>query len=158
MGKFKYRIRNFARIFGLLALIIILGSPQNSSYKTNFCRQRQIYKVGVATYYGGWFNNRLTSSGQIFNENKFTAASRDLPFGTILRVKNLENGREVIVLVNDRGPVKKTLILDLSKIVAIHLGMVKKGSAKVELEILSSSPNPLEKIFEVYRNLPNCSS
>lgn len=116
---------------------------------------RVVYQRGIATWYGPGFNGRKTSSGQIYDMYKFTAAHRTLPLGSIIRVTNVENGRQVILLVNDRGPVNQKLILDLSKIAANNLDIVRKGSGKVEIEVLSSSSNPLQKIFETYKNLAN---
>ncbi len=116
---------------------------------------RIVYQRGIATWYGPGFNGRKTSSGQIYDMYKFTAAHRTLPLGSIIRVTNVENGRQVILLVNDRGPVNKKLILDLSKIAANNLDIGRKGSGKVEIEVLSSSSNPLQKIFETYKNLAN---
>ena len=69
---------------------------------------------GVATYYHNKFNGRKTASGEVFNNNKLTAAHRTYPFGTILRVTNPINGKSVVVKVNDRGPFAKGKDLDLS--------------------------------------------
>ncbi len=149
------RFLSFVSIFGLF-LLFSACRETTPELPEKYCRWRKIYQRGVSTYYGKQFDYRLTSSGQVFRKEKFTAAHRELPLGTIIRVRNLENLREVVVLVNDRGPVKKTLILDLSKAAAIHLDMVRKGSAKVEIEVLSNAKNPLKKIFETYRNLPYC--
>lgn len=117
--------------------------------------KKMIYQKGIATWYGPGFDGRKTSSGQIYDMYKFTAAHRTLPLGSIIRLTNLENNREVILLVNDRGPVNKRLILDLSKIAASNLDIVRKGSGNVEIEVLSSSSNPLQKIFETYKNIAN---
>ena len=84
---------------------------------------------------------------------KFTAAHRTLPLGSLIRVTNVNNNRSVIVLVNDRGPVNKKLILDLSKISASNLDIIRKGSGRVEIELLASTANPLEKIFNTYKNI-----
>jgi rare lipoprotein A len=119
---------------------------------------RTIYQKGVATWYGPGFSDRKTSSGNEFDMFQFTAAHRELPLGTIIRVKNLENERCVVVLVNDRGPMNEKLILDLSKIAASNIDIIRKGSGKVDIEVLSDSENPLEKIFFVYKNLGNCHS
>ncbi len=116
---------------------------------------RVVYQRGIATWYGPGFDGRHTSSGQIYDMYKFTAAHRTLPLGSIIRVTNVENGRQVILLVNDRGPVNEKLILDLSKIAANNLDIVRKGSGKIEIEVLSSSSNPLQKIFETFKNLAN---
>lgn len=84
---------------------------------------------GIASYYGGKFHGRKTASGDTFNQNEMTCAHRTLPFGTKLEVTNPSNGKEVDVVVNDRGPFKKNRVLDLSKAAARKLGIT--GIAKV---------------------------
>ncbi len=114
---------------------------------------------GYASWYGGKFHGRKTSSGEIFNKHKFTAASRDYPFGTYLLVRNLSNGEEVVVVVTDRGPAKKSRIIDLSKSAAEKLGILKQGVAKVQVMPLycAAEDNELSKEFheEVIRDLLN---
>ncbi len=127
------------------------GSRNHKKVKT----KKKIYQIGIATWYGPGFQGRKTSSGQPYDMYKFTAAHRDLPLGSIIRVTNVKNNRSTIVLVNDRGPVNKNLILDLSKIAANNLDIVRKGSGKVKIEILAKSTNPLEKIFNTYKNIGN---
>jgi len=96
-----------------------------------------VYKNGVtASYYADKFHGRKTSSGEIFNMYGYTAAHKTLPFGTMLRVTNLANGKYVTVKVNDRGPFVAGRELDLSKAAAVKLGMIKTGTAKVKIEIL----------------------
>lgn len=89
---------------------------------------------GTVTWYGPGFNGRRTASGAIFDEEKFTAAHRNLPFGTMLRVTNKANGKSVIVTVTDRGPVHTGLELDLSKAAARTLDMINAGVANVSIE------------------------
>jgi rare lipoprotein A len=91
---------------------------------------------GWASYYSNDFHNRKTASGDIYDKNKLTAAHRDLPFGTKLRVRNLKNQRSVIVVVNDRGPFVACRMLDLSYRAAQEIDMIKDGIAEVEIEIL----------------------
>ncbi len=91
---------------------------------------------GNASYYGNEFEGRTTASGDKFTQSKFTCAHRTLPFGTKLKVENLDNGKEVIVIVNDRGPFHGTRIIDVSMIAAQQLGMIHKGTATVRIEIL----------------------
>lgn len=88
---------------------------------------------GYASWYGGKFHGRKTSSGENFDKFKYTAASRHFDMHTYLLVRNLENGREVVVRVNDRGPHKKGRIIDLSRSAAEKLGMLKKGVVKVQV-------------------------
>jgi len=90
-------------------------------------------QVGVASYYGEEFNGRPTASGEIFDMNALTAAHRTLPLGTKVRVTNLENGRTVVVKINDRGPFVDGRILDLSKAAAKELGLLESGTAIVKI-------------------------
>jgi len=94
---------------------------------------------GLASWYGGKFHGRLTSSGEVFDTNEMTAAHKTLPFGTMVKVTNLDNGETAIVKINDRGPFVEGRIIDLSRAAADALGMVGQGVAKVSLEILSFS-------------------
>ena len=93
-------------------------------------------QVGMASYYADEFHGQPTSSGQTFDMNALTAAHRTLPLGTIVRVTNIENGRSVELIVNDRGPFLKGRIIDLSKAAAEKIGMVEKGTALVKIEIV----------------------
>lgn len=98
---------------------------------------------GTASYYAQKFHGRKTASGEIYDMNKLTAAHRDLPFGTWIDVKNLENGKSVRVRVNDRGPFMADRILDLSLQAAKELDMIRKGTASVQIIILTENNNNL---------------
>lgn len=91
-----------------------------------------------ASYYGEAFDGRPTASGEIFDMNGYTAAHKTLPFGTLLEVTNLENGKKVVVRVNDRGPFVGNREIDLSKAAADSLGMLNRGIARVSIKIVSS--------------------
>jgi rare lipoprotein A len=91
---------------------------------------------GFASWYGGKFNGRLTSSGEVFDTNVRTAAHKTLPFGTIVKVVNLENGRSTTVKINDRGPFVEGRIIDLSRAAAEDLDMVARGVARVSIEVV----------------------
>ena len=93
-------------------------------------------QVGIASWYGGRHQGRLTASGEVFDENKLTAAHRTLPLITWARVTNLENGRSVEVKVNDRGPYIDGRVIDLSTRAAEALGMTEQGLARVEITAL----------------------
>lgn len=92
---------------------------------------------GVASYYAHEFHGRLTSNGETFDMHSLTAAHRTLPFGTKLRVTNLENNRTVTVRINDRGPFKEGRIIDLAMGAAEELDMIRNGTARVRLEVLA---------------------
>jgi len=91
---------------------------------------------GVASYYADDYHGKQTSNGEVFDMNDLTAAHRTFPFGTKVRVTNLENKKSVVVRVNDRGPFKEGRIIDLSLAAAKELDLVKTGTAKVKLEVL----------------------
>ncbi|UCB57809.1 MAG: septal ring lytic transglycosylase RlpA family protein [Candidatus Omnitrophota bacterium] len=91
---------------------------------------------GVASWYGEECRGKKTASGEVYNPDKFTAAHRRLPFGTLVRVTNLENECEVTVRINDRGPYIRRRIIDLSLAAARQLGIVEKGLARVEIDII----------------------
>ncbi|WMS42713.1 septal ring lytic transglycosylase RlpA family protein [Acuticoccus sp. MNP-M23] len=90
---------------------------------------------GVASYYGARFHGRQTANGERFNMHAMTAAHKSLPFGTKVKVTNPDNGRSVVVRINDRGPYVGNRVLDLSKGAAAKIGMVNKGVGKVKMEI-----------------------
>lgn len=92
-------------------------------------------ETGIASWYGPEFHGRPTSSREIFDQNDLTAAHPTLPFGTMVLVTNLENGRQVTVRINDRGPFVKGRIIDLSYAAARLLGLVGPGTARVRIEV-----------------------
>jgi rare lipoprotein A len=92
---------------------------------------------GKASFYGGSFHGRKTSSGEIYDQNSLTAAHRTLRMGTTVRVKNLRNGREVTVRINNRGPHIRGRIIDLSTRAARELRMVDAGIVPVEITTVS---------------------
>ena len=91
---------------------------------------------GIASYYSDEFNGRRTSSGEVFSNNELTAAHRTFPFGTRIKVINLSDRSEVIVRVNDRGPVKPERVVDLTRRAADEIGLVRAGLARVRIEVL----------------------
>ncbi len=91
---------------------------------------------GMASYYAPEFHGRETASGETYRKDGLTAAHRTLPFGTRVRVTNIENGRSVVVTVTDRGPYRRERIIDLSKRAARELRMVRAGVARVRVEVI----------------------
>ena len=91
-------------------------------------------QTGVAAYYATAFHGRRTASGAIYDERDLTAAHRTLPFGTRVRVTHLENGKEVVVTINDRGPFTKGRVIDVSREAARRLDLIRDGVARVRLE------------------------
>jgi len=104
---------------------------------------------GLASWYGHPFDGRPTSSGEIYNMHDLTAAHRTLPFGTQVRVHDLDNGQDVVIRVNDRGPFVEGRILDLSYEAARQMGMIGAGTARVRLEILNPAMLSVPGIFAV---------
>lgn len=93
-------------------------------------------QTGLASYYSSSLHGRPTASGRTYRRNEMTAAHRTLPFGTRVRVTNLENGRTVVVTITDRGPHRKGRIIDLSKRAARELDIVRAGTARVRLDVV----------------------
>ena len=90
---------------------------------------------GMASWYGAEEQGKPTANGETYDRHKFTAASRHLPFNTIVRVTNRENGRSVEVRINDRGPFAQGRVLDLSEAAASRLNMKTSGVAPVDIEV-----------------------
>ncbi|HFC97681.1 MAG TPA: septal ring lytic transglycosylase RlpA family protein [Thermosulfurimonas dismutans] len=107
---------------------------------------------GLASWYGPGFHGRRTASGEIYNMYAFTAAHRILPLGTYVLVTNLENGRRVVVRINDRGPFVPGRIIDLSYAAARALGMLEKGVVRVRLVALAEGHRSGNQI--VFQRIP----
>lgn len=95
---------------------------------------------GNATYYGSKWHGRRTSSGSLYHKDSLTCAHRTLPFGTLLKVTNKKNGKEVVVKVTDRGPFRKGAIIDLSMAAARKIDMLSAGIVPVEIAQVGSMP------------------
>lgn len=96
----------------------------------------KVLETGVASWYGPKFHGNLTANGERYDMYGLTAAHRTLPFNTVLRVENQDNGKSVIVRVNDRGPFAKNRIIDLSKKAAQEIDMIGTGTAPVRLVLM----------------------
>lgn len=130
----------------ILFLLIIPFFAYNQDAKKNKVLDKK------ATYYHNKFVNRKTSTGEKFDQTKYTAAHKTIPLNTLVRVTNTNNGRSVIVRVNDRCPKKG--VIDLSLIAAKKLKMIKEGVAPVKVEILSDDYYDIwlkqDEIFNVF--------
>ena len=100
-------------------------------------------ETGIASWYGPGFHGKRTASGERFDQNELTAAHRTLQMPSLVRVTNLENGRSLVVRVNDRGPFKRGRVIDVTKRAADLLGFRGKGTARVRLDLL---PNESQQI------------
>ncbi|WP_152220638.1 septal ring lytic transglycosylase RlpA family protein [Pseudomonas sp. SCB32] len=119
----------------LLAGLALLAGCSTSSYNSDSEVSGRGYRAeGTASYYGKAHHGKRTASGERFNQNTLTAAHRTLAFGTRVKVTNLENGRSVVVRINDRGPFGRGRIIDVSKAAAEQLNMLRSGTARVRLE------------------------
>jgi peptidoglycan lytic transglycosylase len=105
-------------------------------------------ETGLASWYGPKFHGKLTASGEVFNQEKFTAAHRTLPWGSRVKVTNLANGKSVDVRINDRGPFGKGRIIDVSRAAARALGMVGRGITAVRVEWVSDSEKSKELVLQ----------
>lgn len=108
-------------------------------------------ETGIASWYGPNFHGKPTANGEIFDQNMITAAHPTLPLPSAVRVTNLDNGRTILLRINDRGPFARGRIIDLSRRAAQLLGFEKKGTAKVRVEILPDESRQL-KLAALNRN------
>lgn len=128
--------RPIATIRRHLGIFVALLLTASGCAATRPPLQGSATESGTASWYGGRFHGRRTASGEIFDASRLTAAHRSLPFGTRVRVTNLENGRRVVVRVNDRGPWRSGRIIDLSREAARSLGFLARGTVSVRLQVL----------------------
>ncbi|MGC6471794.1 MAG: septal ring lytic transglycosylase RlpA family protein [Parvibaculales bacterium] len=118
-----------------------VGTPYKIAGDWYYPKENTRYdKKGVASWYGPNFQGRRTANGEIFDMNLLTAAHPTLPMPVMAEVTNLENGRSLVVRINDRGPFKKNREIDLSKRAAELLGFQKKGTAYVRVRYLRKAP------------------
>ena len=120
----------------MLFLFVLVALAAATGCRTVTWRFWRYAERGLASWYGNEDHGKRTASGEIFNQWAMTAAHKKLPFGTIVRVKNLKNGRTVTVRINDRGPFVRRRIIDLSKGAAQKLGMIRDGVVPVRIEVL----------------------
>ena len=103
-------------------------------------------QTGIASWYGPGFHGKTTASGVVYNQHDLTAAHQTLPLGTRVLVTNLDNGRSIEVLINDRGPFAKGRIIDLSYAAAETLGMIGPGTIPVRIEVINSGTEKISVI------------
>ncbi|AHH14231.1 Lipoprotein [Borrelia hermsii MTW] len=125
-------------IRGMVSLFSLMGIGFRFGFLFLFfaVTQLQSATVGLASWYGEAFHGKPTANGEKFDMTALTAAHKELPFNTVLRVTNLLNNRTVVVRINDRGPFRKDRIIDLSKSAAEKLDFLGIGVAPVKIEVL----------------------
>jgi rare lipoprotein A len=126
---------------GVVAFLA-MSPPSQASEPTyvpvyTFLTQKSAY--GIASWYGEDFQGNETANGETYNMNALTAAHRNLPLGTRIRVTNLRNRRSLVLRVNDRGPFIPGRLLDVSRAAARMLGFAASGKARVKIQVLPSS-------------------
>ena len=108
--------------------------------KSSFKKSKKVYK-GISSFYGPKFHGKLTANGEIFDMYGVSAAHKEFPFNTIVRVTNENNGKSLIVRINDRGPYIDGRILDCSWGAAKKLGFLADGIAPVKIEVIEWGDN-----------------
>jgi len=132
-------IKNYGGIYKV-------GNPYQIAGRWYYPKEDYTYsEVGIASWYGEDFNGKLTANGERYNMNTLTAAHRTLPLPSIVKVTNLQNGRSIVLRVNDRGPYVKDRIIDLSKRGAQLLGYLGQGTTKVRVEIMPKESKELKE-------------
>lgn len=124
----------FLRLFTFL----LLGSTFNWVSAQNAVRD---YEQGYAVYYADYFHGRKTANGELYDRSQFTCAHKTHPFGTLLRITRLDNSNTVVVRVNDRGPFGEGLVVDLSRVAAEKIDLLRDGKTRVRVEVIGVSPN-----------------
>jgi rare lipoprotein A len=103
-------------------------------------------QVGIGSWYGEQFHNRQTSNGEVFDMDLISAAHKTLPLPSMVEVTNLDNGRKMVLRVNDRGPFVDDRIIDLSRAAADQLGYRQKGVARVRVRYLGPAPKQADRV------------
>jgi len=135
-----------ARIIKDYGGIYKVGNPYKVAGRWYYPKEDYNYvEEGMASWYGEDFNGKRTANGERYNMNTLTAAHRTLPLPSIVKVTNLQNGRSVVLRVNDRGPYVKDRIIDLSKRGAQLLGYMGQGTTRVRVEIMAKESKELKE-------------
>jgi len=133
-----------------LCFIVILSACKDIADNKN---TNILVGTGIASWYGPGFQGNLTASGKKYDMGKYTAAHRELKFGTILRITNIKNNLSVNVKVNDRGPFNHKRKIDLSKKAAEEIKMINSGLANVKIELIGYEHANFENLYIHYLNL-----
>lgn len=128
-----------------------VGQPYQIGGEWYYPREDYSYdETGVASWYGQDFHEHRTANGEIFNKDELTAAHRTLPLPTLARVTNLDNGKSIVVRINDRGPFSSGRIIDMSQRAAQLLGFENQGTAKVRVQVLADESKAIADAMRHY--------
>ncbi len=136
--------KSFAFVLLIFAVLLINSCSSTPYYEAGRPISGPLY--WKASYYADKFNGRPTASGEIFNMYAMTAAHKTMSFGTRLHVTNTNNGKSVVVTINDRGPFVKGRQLDLSYGAAKKIGMIESGTARVKVQVLGRDTSYVKKV------------
>lgn len=132
-----------------------IGNPYYIKGRRYIPHENYTYsEKGSASWYGPNFHGKKTANGGVFDMYRYTAAHRTLPLPSLVRVTNLENGKTIVVKINDRGPFAKDRIIDLSKATAEYLGVIRNGTAWVQVDILPEHSKMLKHAMLGKRSMP----
>lgn len=130
--------------FSSIVLLFLFLTSCGVVKRTSSEKSGQIIGSGIASWYGPDFHGKLTANGETYDMNSYTAAHKTLPFNTVLQVDNVENGKSVVVRINDRGPYIANRIIDLSRRAAEDLDMIGSGTASVRLMLIREGDRPVD--------------
>jgi len=134
----------FAILIGVFFMILSSCGVVRRTSPPEVSGEGAIIGSGIASWYGPNFHGKLTANGERYNMNDYTAAHKTLPFNTMVRVDNVENGKSVVVRINDRGPYVDNRIIDLSRKAAQEIDMIGNGTASVRLMIVLEGDRPID--------------
>ena len=137
------------RFFICLILISIIACSKKDGTKL----KNVFLGIGKSSWYGPGFHGKKTANGEKFDMNSLTAAHKHLEFNTMVRVTNIENKKNVVVRINDRGPATKHRVIDLSKQAAKEIDLIKKGIVDVKLEIVGYKKTNIAALIKHYKNV-----
>ena len=134
----RFKIKS-AQYFGIFLIMFAFSSCAASRGMT--------LETGTASWYGPNFHGKQTANGETYNQNELTAAHKTLPFNTVVKVTNLDNGKSVTVRINDRGPYVGRRVIDISRAAAERIEMIGPGTARVRIELVNSE-QPISRNME----------
>lgn len=124
------------KALALLLFLAVLAGCSTAPRTVPSGDSERYKEIGQASFYADRFQNRKTANGERYNAHHHTAAHRTLPFGTKVRVTNVQNGKSVVVRINDRGPFIRGRVIDLSRSAFASIGNISSGLVKVRIEVI----------------------